>query len=248
MVDEKGTNSKLMQIFPKEVCDIDIYQTYKIEDEFHLRINMVSSLDGAISMNGRAKGLSSTVDQSIFHVLRSLADIILVGAGTMRDEEYKPARMSDEEKQLRVSNDQQEIPPIAIVTRSGKIDLSSKFFTEAVSKPIIFTTELGSRVLGNTDLADVYICGESKVDLKEVIDQLHKLVYRHILCEGGPSLNADMLEQNLVDELCLTTNPLILQGINKTIFNGPLLEDPAQFSYKKIFINEGQLFSILKKS
>ena len=238
MTDNNRATAKLTQIFPKEICDIDIYQAYKIEDEFHLRINMVSSLDGAISMNGRAKGLSSTVDQSIFHVLRSLADIILVGAGTMRDEE----------KQLRVSNDQQEIPPIAIVTRSGKIDLSSKFFTEAVSKPIIFTTELGSRVLGNTDLADVYICGESKVDLKEVIDQLHKLVYRHILCEGGPSLNADMLEQNLVDELCLTTNPLILQGINKTIFNGPLLEDPAQFSYKKIFINEGQLFSILKKS
>ncbi|MFY9886807.1 MAG: dihydrofolate reductase family protein, partial [Streptosporangiaceae bacterium] len=58
----------------------------------HLRANMVASADGAASLAGRSGGLSGAGDRMVFTVLRSLSDLVLVGAGTARAERYRPAQ------------------------------------------------------------------------------------------------------------------------------------------------------------
>ena len=88
----------LRQIFPNSIESIDIETAFAINVsdavKKFLRLNMVTSIDGAISLSGTARGLSSDIDRKVFHILRSLSDVILVGAGTMRTEKYGPVSLT----------------------------------------------------------------------------------------------------------------------------------------------------------
>ncbi len=68
-------------------------EIYAYPDGTWVRANFISSADGAVSLDGRSGGLSGKADRLLFHVLRALADIILVGAGTVRAEHYGLARL-----------------------------------------------------------------------------------------------------------------------------------------------------------
>ena len=89
--------------------------------------NMVSSVDGAATLTGRSGGLSSPADRDLFHRLRGVADVIFVGASTVRAEGYGPARGDDP-------------PPIAVVSGSLALDWGSRFFTEAKARPLVVTS------------------------------------------------------------------------------------------------------------
>src|SRR5215831_3916491 len=91
-----------------------------------VRANMVTSLDGAATLAGRTGGLSGQADQQVFALLRALADVILVGAGTARVEGYRPVRPRHEGVRwawLRAGRTPS--PPIAVVTRRLDLDLES---------------------------------------------------------------------------------------------------------------------------
>lgn len=242
MTDKTQYLKQLWPIAKEEVSLFDAYATTSKNDTTYLRINMVSSIDGAISIKGKAIELSSDIDRVVFHSLRSFTDLVLVGAGTMRIEEYKPVSLTIEEQSKRIERNQKAIPPIAVVTRSGEFNFTTDFFSKAVTKPIIITTEIGARVAQNNGLADIIICGKSQVDLNFAIKELNLLGYKNILCEGGPSLNADLLKENLVDELCLTINPILVQGDGKRIFDGPIIDTPKSFKISNIFTQNDQLF------
>lgn len=244
---------KFKQLMPEEIESVSIVDSYKVPkayiDKKFLRINMVSSIDGTISIDGRARALSSDADRNVFHILRSLADVILVGAGTMRSEEYKPVSLTEHEIERRKNTGQEPIPKIAVVTRSGEFNFDTAFFKEAINKPLIFTSDIGAKIIANKcDSAEVISCGKTVVDLRLAIDELVKRDYKNILCEGGPTLNSDLLRSRLVDELCLTVSPKITQGDGNRIFNGPKLDIPVEFEYQAIFIDEGELFFRLKNN
>src|SRR5687768_11490552 len=84
--------------------------------------NMVAGIDGSVAIDGRTKEMSSDVDRALFHHLRTLPDVILVGASTVREEGYGPHRPKDGSAPN----------PIAVVTNSIQLDLTSPFFTVAV--------------------------------------------------------------------------------------------------------------------
>ena len=105
---------------------------------------MISTLDGAITLNGRSGMLGGPADRRVFQALRSLADVILVGAGTARAEAYGPVVLAPEVRELRERRGQAPVPPIALVTRSGNLDWSSPLFTKAEVRPIVFTTADGN--------------------------------------------------------------------------------------------------------
>ncbi|GIH10703.1 hypothetical protein Rhe02_87700 [Rhizocola hellebori] len=83
-----------------------------------LRMNMVSSLDGAAWVDGRAGGLGGPADQALMQVLRMFADVILVGAGTVRVEGYQGELIDEEHKRWRVENGLSELPRLEVVSRS----------------------------------------------------------------------------------------------------------------------------------
>lgn len=158
--------------------------------------NMVAGVDGSVAVGGRTKEMSSDADRAMFHHLRTLADVILVGASTVRDESYGAHRPSDGSAPT----------PIAVVTNTLRLDLTSPFFTEAKARPIVVTSEWsdpGGRARA-ASVADVLVVGEKSVDFAAAVGELGGVV----LCEGGPTVLAGLIGAGCLDELCLTIAPI----------------------------------------
>ena len=184
-----------------------------------LRVNMVSSVDGAAQ---GGDGLSGTVntgaDREVFHLLRGMADVILVGAGTVRAERYGPART-----------------PLVIVSGSGNVPVTVR---GAEPGAVRLATVAGAPLLAEAQQLlgeeHVYVVGDaagnSGVDLHALVDLLHGLGLRQVLCEGGPSLLGDLIRADLVDELCQTTTPRLLAGDGRRIMGGPALDVPLSLA------------------
>ena len=102
-----------------------------------VRLNMIASVDGAAAIDGRSGALGGPADKGLFAVLRSLADVILVGAGTMRAEGYGPAHLDEQARSRRARWGLPAVPPIAVVTRACRLDWASPFFTLAEGGPVV---------------------------------------------------------------------------------------------------------------
>jgi riboflavin biosynthesis pyrimidine reductase len=175
---------------------------------------MVSSLDGAATLNGRSGGLSGEADREVFAMLRALAEVIVVGAGTVRAEGYGPVRPGVEGVRWQwLREHRTPSAPIAVITRRLDLDLASPLLTAAPSHAttIVFTTELAppERRAAAADTADVVVAGEADVDLGAALDALVARGHRRILTEGGPHMLNQFAAAGLLDELCLTVSPLL---------------------------------------
>jgi riboflavin biosynthesis pyrimidine reductase len=179
-----------------------------------VRANMVASADGAVTLDGRSGGLSGPADRTVFTVLRSLADVVLVGAGTARTERYRPVRATQIWPALRA--DRAALPPIAVVTAS--LDLtgceSLLAVPEGSTRTIVITTRAApaERKAAIADVARLVEAGTDRVDLGAVLGELASLGYRRVLVEGGPVLLGQLIHAGLLDELCLTTSPTLAAG------------------------------------
>ena len=181
-------------------------------------LSMVHSIDGSTSLTGVSGPLGSAADQQVFSTLRSRADLLLVGAGTVRAEGYQPLRRPSQR--------------LAIVTGSGNLPWSEPVYTHA--QTVIVTTEDGPD-LPVTPLR----AGIGRVDLAKALDLLAPDV---VLLEGGSSLNAQMLQAGLVDELCITTAPVTVLGTGPRVAQGAV-EAIQAFRLHQILEEEGYLFS-----
>jgi len=176
-----------------------------------VRANMVASADGAASVDGRSGGLSGDADRRVFGLLRSLADVILVGAGTARAEHYRPAQRAATEASLRAGRP--ATPPIAVI--SGRLALDPEMELLAAAPPdartIVITTEQAPEAqrAAVARHADVIVAGTDGVDLKSALASLATRGHQRILTEGGPHLLGDLAAGGLLDELCLTASPLL---------------------------------------
>jgi riboflavin biosynthesis pyrimidine reductase len=201
-------------IFPSPGDDLDLpalAAAYTYPRERWLRANFVSSADGAAHLDGLSGGLSSAADKRVFGILRVLTDVVLVGAGTARDEGYKPARRRDSLGSLRAGRP--AAPPIALVSRSLGLDLAAPLFTEAAAdaRTIVITCEASDAGLRAeaAKLADVIVAGDESVDLAAALTELAGRGLSRVLCEGGPHLLGDLKAAGLVDELCLSLSPVL---------------------------------------
>lgn len=177
-------------------------------------VNMVASLDGAIAVEGRSGALGGPADKAMFSALRGVADVILVGATTVRVEGYGPARISGETRDARRARGQGEVPPIAIVTRSLDLDPAASLFTEPVPRTIVITCRSADAARRATlaGVADVIVAGEDRVDLRTALEELAARGAGVVACEGGPSLNGQLVSADLIDEWDLTVAPLLVSG------------------------------------
>lgn len=119
--------------------DTDLAQAYAYpaEDRW-LRANMISTIDGAGWHDGKSGGLGSETDRRLFSLLRGLADVVLVGAGTVRIEGYGPVRAAEHWGEVRAGRG--AVPPLAIVSRGLEFNLDAAVFTEAAVPTIVITT------------------------------------------------------------------------------------------------------------
>jgi riboflavin-specific deaminase-like protein len=210
-----------------------------------LRINFVTSLDGAVHLDGRSRGLSSDTDRKVFGILRRHADAIMVGAGTLRDEGYRAVRTRDDLRDWRTERGMAEHPTLVVVSASLDLDPDSPTFTEAPVRPVVLThtgADEGRReALAET--ADVVVCGESVVDLSMGLEDLRKRGLDQVLCEGGPHLFGALLAADLVDELCLTVSPLLAGPGSGRIIQGATGPAPTTMQPAQIIEDGGFLFT-----
>ncbi|MBO0678120.1 pyrimidine reductase family protein [Mycolicibacterium sp. S2-37] len=199
-----------------------------------LRANMIFSADGAAAFAGRAGPLSDPVDQALLRELRGFADVVLVGAGTVRAESYGPVRLS------ALPMDRL-LPPIAVVSQSGK--LPESLFADPAQRPILVTSARSAREhgLSGDDRRDVLIAGEDTVDVVGVVEHLHARGQHRILCEGGPTLLDALTGADLVDEICVTIAPR-LAGVQDVGHGAGALSTPTAMRLDHVLTHSNYLF------
>lgn len=194
------------------VTDLDELQLHYAEPPLGVRANMIFSADGAAAFGGRAGPLSSPIDQQLLASLRSFADVVLVGAGTARAENYGPVRLTAAQRHRRAGEGRDAPPPIAVVSRTGV--LPPRLFSDAQQRPILITSAVASR---QRDLAadtrwQLLTAGQDCVDIGDAVAQLTALGWPRILCEGGPTLLDDLVDSGCLTEICVTMAPKLASG------------------------------------
>jgi 5-amino-6-(5-phosphoribosylamino)uracil reductase len=194
-----------------------------------VRANFISSIDGGATVAETSGGLGGPGDRALFGLLRALADIIVVGAGTVRVENYAGAHLSVTHRQHRRARGQSEVPRLAIVTESGHLDRDLPVFTQTEVQPLVLTctasaAALRHRLAGLVDPADVVDCSDGdpdRVDEAAVLAAVSAPGRHRVLTEGGPTLLSSFIARDLLDELCLTVAPYVVGGQARRIATGP---------------------------
>lgn len=204
------------QLFP-EVRDLEPTDLYDLYDEAgpYLRADFVASLDGAIAVQGRSDGLGSPADKASFHALRAVCDAVVVGAGTLRVENYGPVRFSDAARRWREAHGRSLEVPVVVVSRTG--DLGSGRVLEG---PVLLSAPQGP---DGVELLPT--------DPAELVQALHARGLTRLLCEGGPALFTDLLHAGLVDDLYLTASPQLV-GTGPYLVHG--LADPVHLQLRSL--------------
>jgi riboflavin-specific deaminase-like protein len=170
-------------------------------------VNMVATVDGATAVGGVSGDLGGEVDRAVFASLRRAADVVLAGAETVRAEDYG---------QARARPDGSPGPRIAVVTRSGHLDPGAKLF-RGDQPPLVYTCTScpPERRQALDAVAEVVVVGDEVVDLPAALAELGRRGVRVVDCEGGPRLNGQLIELDLVDEWCVTVDPSLAGGWSK---------------------------------
>ncbi|MFF9567134.1 pyrimidine reductase family protein [Streptomyces sp. NPDC014685] len=220
---------------------------YPEQDGPWLRANMVSTLDGAAQHEGRSQPISCEGDMRIFGTLRALADVIVVGAETVRMEGYRPARAREAFAARRAAAGQAPAPAIAVVSGSLDLDFSLPLFT-APLMPTLVLTGAGAPPGRITEAcavgAQVVIAGEgSRVDPPRAVRELAARGFRRLLTEGGPRLLGQFVAAGVLDEICLTLSPMLTAGDAQRIAGGPSVAVPERFVLASLLEEAGFLFT-----
>lgn len=187
--------------------------------------NFVSTLDGVVSYNtpeasggGEISGFFEP-DRFVMGLLRALADVVLIGAGTLRaapggswTASFIHPASEAAFASLRSHLGLPANPLTAVVTASGDIDFEHAGLADPHVPALLVTTEGGAaKLAGKTTPrhVDIKAAGRDRVDARSLLDVLARQGAELVLCEGGPQLLGQLLASGLVDELFLTLAPQI---------------------------------------
>ncbi|QGU06908.1 2,5-diamino-6-ribosylamino-4(3H)-pyrimidinone 5'-phosphate reductase [Corynebacterium occultum] len=207
--------------------------------------HMVAGLDGTAAIDGRVGSLSTRPDQELFRRMRQIADIVMVGAETVRREGYGLVKLSTEAQEKRVSLGQPPTPPVAVVSRSLDLDWTGSLFAEAPEHApthiITCAAADPARLAEAKKFATVIIAGEESVEPEAALSALAARGHRVVLCEGGPRWLGELVAADRLDELCLSVAPL-MGGDLLPVSVTPEGAGIARFGLKGIMAEDSTLF------
>ena len=190
-----------------------LLEWYKPPSPTWVRLNLIASVDGnAAGSDGTSETLTNSADRTILGVIRELSDVVLVGANSVRHEGYLLPRRSR----------------LAVVTTTG--DLTGHRIDPAAGqgRVIVLCPASAVNTVNRTlsdEVSEVVVvettAANDALSMANVIDALSRLGLTSIVCEGGPHLAGQLLADNLVNEACFSTSPLI--GGTRL----PMLETPS---------------------
>jgi riboflavin biosynthesis pyrimidine reductase len=227
---DDGAGIQLTLLGPTDsVDDGRLADYYAYPDDLRscwVRGNMIASLDGGATDDGKAGGLAGAGDRAVFSLMRHAADVILVGAATVRIENYSGAQLPVVARQERQRRGQAEVPPIAVVTQTGVLDPNALLFTRTEVPPLILTCrrsfeDTRRRLDSVAEVIDASGPQSDTVDGATVLKILAERKLYRVLTEGGPLFLGLLIENDLLDELCLTIAPILVGGVARRIVSGP---------------------------
>jgi riboflavin biosynthesis pyrimidine reductase len=209
-----------------------------------LRCMMLTTLDGAArGSDGMSGSLSSSSDQQVFSEVRRFAHAILVGAETVRTEDYQAVRAVPQDEDRRVELGMLPAPVLVVVSASLDLPFDSAAFRESDNRPIVVTTEEArlDRQVRAADCCDVITMPGDSVDPYELIAAIAYRGLTRIVCEGGPHLLSELSRAGLVDEADITIAPLLAGGGQVAI--GRPIPEPVHFALASVIEQDGWLYT-----
>ena len=203
----------MRQLLPEALDDVDPAVVYAADARPSpagrpwVLVNMIASIDGGTAVGGVSGPLGGPADKAVFAAIRSVADAVVVGAGTVRAERYGPAKRRGDRPP----------PRIAVVTASGALETDLRLFAQAdpaEPPPLVLTCEAcpPDRRATLATVAEVVVAGDAAVDLGVALGELAARGVGVVVAEGGPTLNGQLVTADLVDEWCATIAPVLVAG------------------------------------
>ena len=217
---------KILRLYPLPSQEVaEIYEDLELpprerrdDTRPYVIINMVASVDGKAAIEGKASRLGSQTDRQAMRTLRSKADAVMIGAGTLRAEKLS----------LGLDDDAGRQPLAVIATNSGDVPLESNLIVGERQELLVIAPESITVRSGARRVLRVSADRSGSIDLREALKVLKaEHAVDLLLVEGGPRLNHSLISQNLADELFLTLAPKLLGGSAEevlTVLEGPALE------------------------
>lgn len=199
---------ELRRVLPEPAEPVSVRSAYTADRRPHpdrpwVGLCMVMSLDGSIAVDGVSGTLGNPNDLDVLLTLRSIADMLLVGAGTVSGEGYGPPKKPGQR--------------LGVVTNSGRVDLDSDLFTSGAG--FVITNE---RADVDESRVDVLRAGREGVDIAAAVSRLTEIdpSVRHVQAEGGGGFNGSLLDADVIDELNLTISPHLVGGHGPRLTTG----------------------------
>ena len=196
-------HGSMRRLHPQPTASVDVAAAYadlarpRPSDRPWVTMLMIESGDGATVVDGKSGRLGGPGDQLVYRTVRALGDGVLVGAATARVEQYQPLALPRR---------------LLIVTSSGDLGASAPVLDEP-STTLLMPVDAAA-----PDGVDVVRAGHGHTDLAGALAQLGHI--DHVVCEGGPSINGQMLAAGLIDEVCLSFAPRFVAGRSPRLAHG----------------------------
>jgi riboflavin-specific deaminase-like protein len=209
----------------------------------HLRANFAVSIDGMVTVGGRSSPLSGPADRAAFMAMRAVADVILVGAGTVRAEDYGPVRLEEAASERRLARHQAPLPALAIVSNRADLAPTARVFG-GPAKPFLLTSAGAATARADlAEVAEIIVCGDEAVDLKRGLGALRDRGLGRVLCEGGPTLLNTLVASELLDELCCTSAPALVGPGHRSLTGGQAWPAPFRLRLTAALEGDGMIFA-----
>lgn len=209
------------QLLPEPVDEVDAFEVHRREPRERpdgrpwLLANMIASTDGATAVDGRSGGLGGPGDKAVFDALRASCDWVLVASGTATAERYRMPRATPEVQRARGEDGRAPTPGLAIVTASGRLDPTIPALAERDPDgpaPLVLAGRTAdTEALAAVD-AEVVTLTSDLPEPAGILDALATRGARVVLTEGGPRFLGILHDADALDELCLSTAPLVAGG------------------------------------
>lgn len=202
--------------------------------------NFVSTVDGAAVVEGGSTAINDEDDQAMFAAMRAVPDFIVVGAGTVRAENYHPIDLDERRREARLEMGLEEVPHLVIVTRSLDLEPDARVFGNPERRVTILTVEDSpdDRFAALSEVADVVRLSDTAP-----ADIIHYMrLARVVLCEGGPALWGQFVASGLVDEMALTISPMLVSGDATRVARGPVADPPLEMRLESLAYGDRVLF------
>jgi riboflavin biosynthesis pyrimidine reductase len=204
-------------------------------------LNMVATVDGHGGLGGTSSALGDDADLEMLLELRTLADAVLIGTGTLRAEGYDRLVRAPERRARRRTAGAAADPVAVLITRSGDVPWETGLFAAAGQPVLVYATSpvaVPPGVAAPVEIATLDPCTPAAV-----FADLRARGMRALLCEGGPALNRELIAAGLLDELFLTVAPLITaDSAEPTIVSGAPLDPPTALVLRWVLRHGDELF------